>query len=189
MVAAMLVTMSPPAQGRAVNQRTAARPTATPASPPSKAAPAPWPPAAPRHPAQRPSGVAAATPAHSVMSAGATASLVAGQDINIQSQRHTALAVKAGLSLFTYGKAQNPKSPTPRPACASTLPAAASACKPNPAPPASPPNKNIQLASTTNAITAGAPKHIQARRRQRPQDQQRQHHAHHFGAGELWGPG
>jgi type VI secretion system secreted protein VgrG len=107
-----------------------------------------------------PGGVAAATPAHSVMSAGATASLVAGLDINLQSQRHTALAVKAGLSLFTYGKAQNPQKPNAETgmqlhaasgsvsvqAQASTVSLAA--------------QQNIQLASTTNAITAGAPQHI-----------------------------
>ena len=58
-----------------------------------------------------PGGVGTATPAHSVMSAGRTTSLAAGQDINWASQRHTAIAVKGGLSLFTYGKAQNGSKP------------------------------------------------------------------------------
>jgi len=58
-----------------------------------------------------PGGVGTATPAHSVMSAGNTTSLAAGQDINWASQRNTAVAVKAGLSFFTYGKAQNSSKP------------------------------------------------------------------------------
>ncbi|HSI59794.1 MAG TPA: type VI secretion system Vgr family protein [Ideonella sp.] len=58
-----------------------------------------------------PAGIAALTPAHGVLSAGATLSVVAGQDLHLGSQRNTAVAVKAGLSLFSYGQAQNPDKP------------------------------------------------------------------------------
>ncbi len=107
-----------------------------------------------------PGGVGSATPAHSVMSAGTTASLAAGQDINWASQRHTAVAVKAGLSLFTYGKAQNGSKPNAETgmqlhaasgnvsvqAQANTLSITA--------------DKAIAVSSVTNAITMGAPKHV-----------------------------
>jgi type VI secretion system secreted protein VgrG len=107
-----------------------------------------------------PGGVGSATPAHSVMSAGATASLAAGQDINLESQRHTAAAVKAGLSLFTYGKAQNSSKPNTETgiqlhaasgnvslqAQANTLNLTA--------------DKAVAVASVTDAITMGAPKHV-----------------------------
>lgn len=108
-----------------------------------------------------PGGVAAATPAHSVMSAGATASLVAGQDINIQSQRHTALAVKAGLSLFTYGKAQNPQKPNAETGMQLHAASGSVSVQAQSSTASLAAQQNIQLASTTNAITAGAPKHIQ----------------------------
>jgi type VI secretion system secreted protein VgrG len=107
-----------------------------------------------------PGGVGSATPAHSVMSAGATVSLAANQDINLQSQRHTAVAVKAGLSLFTYGKAQNGSKPNAETgmqlhaasgnvsvqAQANTLALTA--------------DKSVDVASVTDAITMGAPKHV-----------------------------
>ena len=107
-----------------------------------------------------PGGIGAATPAHSVMSAGNTASLAAGQDINLESQRHTAVAVKAGLSLFTYGKAQNANKPNAEvgmqlhaasgsvslQAQANTLSLTA--------------DKAIHVASTADAITVGSPKHV-----------------------------
>jgi type VI secretion system secreted protein VgrG len=107
-----------------------------------------------------PGGVGMATPAHSVMSAGATASLGAGQDINLQSQRHTAVAVKAGVSLFTYGKAQNSSKPNAETgiqlhaasgnvslqAQANTLNLTA--------------DKAIAVSSVTDAITMGSPKHV-----------------------------
>jgi type VI secretion system secreted protein VgrG len=107
-----------------------------------------------------PGGVGAATPAHNVMSAGNTASLAAGQDINLESQRHTAVAVKAGLSLFTYGKAQNANKPNAEvgmqlhaasgnvslQAQANTLSLTA--------------DKAISVSSVTDAITVGSPKHV-----------------------------
>lgn len=107
-----------------------------------------------------PGGVVATTPAHFVMSAGNTTTLVASQDINLQSQRHTAIAVKSGISLFTYGKATNPDKPNTETgmqfhaasgnvsvqAQANTLALTA--------------DKAINVSSVTNAITMGAPKHI-----------------------------
>lgn len=107
-----------------------------------------------------PGGVGSATPAHCVMSAGNTASLAAGQDINLESQRNTALAVKGGLSLFTYGKAQNADKPNAEigmqlhaasgnvsvQAQANTLNLTA--------------DKSVAVASVTNAVVIRSPKHV-----------------------------
>jgi uncharacterized protein (DUF2345 family) len=46
-----------------------------------------------------------------MISAGATTSIVAGQDINFATQGNVGHAVKAGISLFTYGKANNASKP------------------------------------------------------------------------------
>jgi len=107
-----------------------------------------------------PGGVGSATPAYSVMSAGTTASLVAGQDINWASQRHTAVAVKAGLSLFTYGKAQNGSKPNPETgmqlhAASGNVSVQAQGNTLNLTA-----DKSIAVASVTNAITMGSPKHV-----------------------------
>lgn len=94
------------------------------------------------------------------MSAGNTASLASTHDLNLESQRNTALAVKSGLSLFTYGKAQDANKPNAETgmqlhaaggsvsvqAQANTLHLTA--------------DKAVNASSVTNAITMGAPKHV-----------------------------
>ena len=52
-----------------------------------------------------PAGIAATTPADAIFSAGNTSSITAGQDINFAAQGNSFHGVKAGISLFTYGKA------------------------------------------------------------------------------------
>ena len=51
--------------------------------------------------------ISSATPAHTVLSAGQHTTVTAGQDTNLLSQRHTAWAVKDGISLFTRGEAKD----------------------------------------------------------------------------------
>ena len=58
-----------------------------------------------------PAGIAATTPASALISAGATTSLAAGQDINFAAQGSTYQQVKEGISLFTYGKAGTAEKP------------------------------------------------------------------------------
>ena len=58
-----------------------------------------------------PGGIAAFTPASSVLSAGNTLTLVAGQDLQHAAQGNHASAIKSGLVLYTYGKATNPGKP------------------------------------------------------------------------------
>jgi type VI secretion system secreted protein VgrG len=50
-------------------------------------------------------GIAATTPADAFFAAGNTSSITAGQDINLAAQGGSFYAIKAGISLFTYGKA------------------------------------------------------------------------------------
>jgi type VI secretion system secreted protein VgrG len=50
-------------------------------------------------------GIVALTPADAMIAAGDTSSLTAGQDINFAAQGSSFYGVKAGISLFTYGKA------------------------------------------------------------------------------------
>jgi type VI secretion system secreted protein VgrG len=58
-----------------------------------------------------PSGIAALTPASARIAAGATGSIAAGQDINFAAQGGAYHTVKAGISLFTYGKASASSKP------------------------------------------------------------------------------
>ncbi|RZL00654.1 MAG: type VI secretion system tip protein VgrG [Rubrivivax sp.] len=51
--------------------------------------------------------ISSATPANTVISAGQNATVIAGQDVNLLSQRHAAWAVKDGISLFTRGEAKD----------------------------------------------------------------------------------
>ena len=52
-----------------------------------------------------PGGIAASTPANAVVSAGATASFVAQQDLQAMAQAHHATAAKDGVVLYTAGRA------------------------------------------------------------------------------------
>jgi type VI secretion system secreted protein VgrG len=52
-----------------------------------------------------PAGIVATTPADAIFAAGNTSSITAGQDINFAAGGNSFHAVKAGISLFTYGKA------------------------------------------------------------------------------------
>ena len=58
-----------------------------------------------------PKGIVASTPASTVVTAGTTTGIVAGQDINFAAQGNGYYAVAAGISLFTYGKASNSQKP------------------------------------------------------------------------------
>lgn len=59
-----------------------------------------------------PKGVVQTTPASGISSAGASTSVVAGQDINHLSAKNWALAAKDGIVLYSYGKASNGQKPS-----------------------------------------------------------------------------
>lgn len=58
-----------------------------------------------------PAGILATTPAHTVASAGSTASLTSAQDITLNAQRHHAVAVKDGIVVYTVGEAKDSGKP------------------------------------------------------------------------------
>jgi type VI secretion system secreted protein VgrG len=58
-----------------------------------------------------PAGITMLTPQSASFSAGSTTSVAAGQDINLLAQANLSYSIKGGISLFTYGKASNPKKP------------------------------------------------------------------------------
>ncbi|UIN21242.1 type VI secretion system Vgr family protein [Herbaspirillum frisingense] len=58
-----------------------------------------------------PAGIAAVTPASAIIAAGVTSSITAGKDINQIAQGNLHYLSKAGISLFTYGKASNGSKP------------------------------------------------------------------------------
>ncbi|MEH6435949.1 type VI secretion system Vgr family protein [Massilia sp. DD77] len=58
-----------------------------------------------------PAGIAAVTPASTIISAGATSSIGAAQDINFASQGNAFHSVRSGITLFTYGKATSTAKP------------------------------------------------------------------------------
>jgi type VI secretion system secreted protein VgrG len=58
-----------------------------------------------------PSGIAALTPASAVVNAGDTSMFAAGQDVNLVAQRGSYHGTRTGISLFTYGKANNATRP------------------------------------------------------------------------------
>jgi type VI secretion system secreted protein VgrG len=58
-----------------------------------------------------PGGIGAFTPASVIVSAGNSATLVAGQDIQLLAQGNLAASIKGGLVLYTYGEASDTKKP------------------------------------------------------------------------------
>lgn len=58
-----------------------------------------------------PGGLAFTTPAHHLASAGASLSMVAGQDLHHTAQRHHSVMAAQGIVGYTYGRASNPRRP------------------------------------------------------------------------------
>ena len=107
-----------------------------------------------------PAGVGIFTPAHAIWSAGNTLSLVAGQDLTANAQRHKSLVVANGISWFTYGKASNPSKPNQETGIklhAGTGNVAVHAHKDAIKLTA---DKSIDTASTHDSIEMGAPNHV-----------------------------
>jgi type VI secretion system secreted protein VgrG len=108
-----------------------------------------------------PCGIVAATPASTILTAGATTSVSAGQDINFAAQGNSFYAVAAGISLFTYGKASNTAKPNQETGI--KLHAASGKVSSQSQSDATrlTADKTITVASTTKAVTIAAPnKHV-----------------------------
>ncbi|MBX3618837.1 MAG: DUF2345 domain-containing protein [Rhizobacter sp.] len=107
-----------------------------------------------------PGGVVTATPANAVLSAAQTIGMAAGQDINLQSQRRTSVAVKGGLSLFTYGKAQNADKPNSETGMQLHAASGSVSVQAQANALSLTADKAVAVSSVTDAITMGAPQHV-----------------------------
>jgi type VI secretion system secreted protein VgrG len=107
-----------------------------------------------------PAGIALLTPQSASFNAGSTTSIAAGQDINLMAQANAAHSVRSGISLFTYGKASNPKKPNQETgiklhAASGKVSSQSQSDKTQVTA-----DKAITVASTTDAVSIQAPKHV-----------------------------
>jgi type VI secretion system secreted protein VgrG len=107
-----------------------------------------------------PGGLVFTTPAHHLASAGASLSLVAGQDLQQLAQRHHSVMAAQGIVAYTYGRASNPRRPVQdtgirlHAASGSVMSRSASAATRIAA------QGRIDVASTHAGIRLQAPKHL-----------------------------
>jgi type VI secretion system secreted protein VgrG len=107
-----------------------------------------------------PGGIGSFTPASMVTSAGNTASVVAGQDITVTTQRHHAVAVQQGLVWFTYGKAQNPRKPNQETGIALHAASGSVSLQAATARSLWAAQQKVEVASTADAVTVGSPQQV-----------------------------
>jgi type VI secretion system secreted protein VgrG len=107
-----------------------------------------------------PAGIAAVTPASAIVAAGATTGFAAGQDINFASQANSFHQVKAGISLFTYGKASAGDKPNQETGI--RLHAASGKVSMQSQSDATriTADKSVTVASVSKSVTVSAPKHV-----------------------------
>ncbi len=107
-----------------------------------------------------PGGLVFTTPAHHLASAGASVSVVAGQDMQQLAQRHHSMMAAQGIVAYTYGRASNPRRPVQdtgirlHAASGSVMSRSASAATRIAA------QGRIDVASTHAGIRLQAPKHL-----------------------------
>ena len=107
-----------------------------------------------------PAGIALLTPQSASFNAGTTTSIAAGQDINLLAQANAAHMVKAGISLFTYGKASNPKKPNQEVGISLHAASGKVSSQSQSDKTQITADKGIQVNSTTDAVQIQAPKHV-----------------------------
>jgi type VI secretion system secreted protein VgrG len=107
-----------------------------------------------------PAGIAMVTPQSASFNAGTTTSIAAGQDINLLAQANAAHSVKSGISLFTYGKASNPKKPNQEVGISLHAASGKVSSQSQSDKTQITADKGIQVNSTTDAVSIQAPKHV-----------------------------
>ncbi len=105
-------------------------------------------------------GIVAATPADAFLAAGNTSSITAGQDINIASQANCLHAVGAGISLFTYGKADNDRKPNQETGVRLHAASGKVSSQSQSGATNITADKLVTVASVTKSVTIGASKHV-----------------------------
>jgi type VI secretion system secreted protein VgrG len=107
-----------------------------------------------------PAGIAMVTPQSASFNAGSTTSIAAGQDINLMAQANAAHSVKSGISLFTYGKASNPKKPNQETGIQLHAASGKVSSQSQSDKTQITADKSIAVNSTHDAVTIQAPKHV-----------------------------
>jgi type VI secretion system secreted protein VgrG len=107
-----------------------------------------------------PGGVSSFTPASSILAAGNTITLVAGQDLQQLAQGNHATAVKSGLVFYTYGKAQNTQKPNAETGIAWHAASGNVNTQSQSAATKLTADKTVEVSSTSAMVKIAAPKHI-----------------------------
>jgi uncharacterized protein (DUF2345 family) len=107
-----------------------------------------------------PAGITMLTPQSASFNAGSTTSVAAGQDINLLAQANLSYSIKGGISLFTYGKASNPKKPNQEVGIKLHAASGKVSSQSQRDKTLITADKAITVASTTDAVQIQAPKHI-----------------------------
>jgi type VI secretion system secreted protein VgrG len=107
-----------------------------------------------------PAGIAMLTPQSASFNAGQTTAIAAGQDINLLAQANAGHSVKGGISLFTYGKASNPKKPNQEVGISLHAASGKVSSQSQSDKTQITADKAITVASTTDAVSIQAPKHV-----------------------------
>jgi type VI secretion system secreted protein VgrG len=107
-----------------------------------------------------PAGIAMLTPQSASFNAGQTTAIAAGQDINLLAQANAGHSVKSGISLFTYGKASNPKKPNQEVGISLHAASGKVSSQSQSDKTQITADKAITVASTTDAVSIQAPKHV-----------------------------
>jgi type VI secretion system secreted protein VgrG len=107
-------------------------------------------------------GIVTLTPGCTI-SAANTVSVIAGQDVTLTAQRHHAVVAVEGVFFFTYGNASNPNKPNkPNTETGIKLHAATGSVSVQAAKAQvlAAADQNVDVASTGDAVTVGAPEHV-----------------------------
>jgi type VI secretion system secreted protein VgrG len=107
-----------------------------------------------------PSGIAALTPASAVITAGATSAIGAGQDINFAAQGGSFHVVRAGISLFTYGKATNAGKPNQETGIRLHAASGKVSSQSQSGPTRLAADKGVTVASVTKSVNVAAREHV-----------------------------
>ena len=107
-----------------------------------------------------PAGITMVTPQSASLNAGTTTSIAAGQDINLMAGANAGHMVKYGISLFTYGKASNPKKPNQEVGIQLHAASGKVSSQSQSDKTQITADKAITFASTTDAVQIQAPKHV-----------------------------
>ncbi len=107
-----------------------------------------------------PAGIVASTPADAILSAGHTSSLTASHDLNVASQGIHHQLINNGMSLFTYGKADNASKPNTETGIKLHAATGKVSVQSQSDKTTLTADKTITVASTQQTVTIAAPQHL-----------------------------